>query len=379
MDDAICATDLLGNDISFNKSNPNLAKAFRIAKNWLKFLPERFNLQPKQEWHREDEQNLNASLAYIKDAELRRWLKDVIHLRYDKTAEFNDNDDQLMGFIFDLLNDLVWRKDWAISKGECLERLNALSYKLSLIQWNPEYREEDLQTRFAFYTYKDEPEILYLSNVFVEEASRNHGLGTRILKAAEKVAETIGATTIRLKVKQNTPANEWYRKNGYYYITFKADYAWLEKKLEYLKPGTPAEWSEEDKEMLDAMIDMVSTSLYEPLCPIEGMLAWLKNLPERFNLQPKQEWSEEDEDFIKFLTKLVERNFKDGTSFGGVDRGKPWITKEEVLERLKSLRSHWKPSEKQMEILQYVCEESSHPDQEVIPTLQTLYNDLKKL
>lgn len=37
-------------------------------------------------------------------------------------------------------------------------------------------------------------------------------------------------------------------------------------------------WSEDDEEMLDAMIDIVSNSLYEPLCPREGMLAWLKSL-----------------------------------------------------------------------------------------------------
>lgn len=48
--DAICATDKLGNNEVYNKNNPNLAKAFRVAKDWLKNLPERFNLQPKEEW-----------------------------------------------------------------------------------------------------------------------------------------------------------------------------------------------------------------------------------------------------------------------------------------------------------------------------------------
>jgi len=104
--------------------------------------------------------------------------------------------------------------------------------------------ESELQTRFAFYTYKDDPTVLYLSNVFVEEASRNHGFGTRILKAAEKVAETIGASSICLKVKQNTSANEWYRKRGYGYVAFEDGYDWLQKNLEYMKP---VEWSEEDE------------------------------------------------------------------------------------------------------------------------------------
>lgn len=119
------------------------------------------------------------------------------------------------------------------------------------VEWEDEYREEDLRTRFAFYTYKNEEDdsVLYLSNVFVEEASRNAGFGTKILEAAEKVAETIGAITIRLKVKQDSPANAWYRKRGYGYIAFEGDYDWLEKNLEYLKPKRneqPVEWLEEE-------------------------------------------------------------------------------------------------------------------------------------
>ena len=104
-------------------------------------------------------------------------------------------------------------------------------------EWSEDYREEDIQTRFAFYTYKDDPSFLYLSNVFVEESSRNHGFGTRILRAAEEVAKTIGAITISLKVKQDSPANAWYRKNGYGYVAFEDGYDWLEKNLEYMKPN----------------------------------------------------------------------------------------------------------------------------------------------
>lgn len=97
--------------------------------------------------------------------------------------------------------------------------------------WNEDYNEEYLQTRFAFYTYEYEPDVLYLSNLFVEEASRNRGLGTKILKAAEKVAETIGASSIRLRVRQDSPANAWYRKRGYGYVASEDGYDWLEKTL----------------------------------------------------------------------------------------------------------------------------------------------------
>lgn len=103
-------------------------------------------------------------------------------------------------------------------------------------EWNNEYREDELQGRVAFYTYKDEPGVLYLSNLFIDVTSREKGLGTKILKAAEKFAESLGAITIRLKVKQDTPANAWYRKRGYGFLIFEGEYDWLEKNLEYIKP-----------------------------------------------------------------------------------------------------------------------------------------------
>lgn len=134
-----------------------------------------------------------------------------------------------------------------------VKRTHLYPAKEQPVEWKDEYREEDLRTRFAFYTYKTEEDdgILYISNVFVEEASRNAGFGTKILEAAERVAETIGAITIRLKVKQDSPANAWYRKHGYGYIAFEGDYDWLEKNLEYLKPKRnkqPVEGLEEECE-----------------------------------------------------------------------------------------------------------------------------------
>ena len=97
--------------------------------------------------------------------------------------------------------------------------------------WNEDYNEEDLQTRFAFYTYKDEPGVLFLSNLFVEEASRKQGLDTKILKAAERVAETIGASSIMLRAKLGTPAINLYSKNGFELFTEQGGYGWFEKSL----------------------------------------------------------------------------------------------------------------------------------------------------
>ena len=50
-------------------------------------IPKLIVEQKPVEWHREDEQNLNACLGYIRDEFLRRWLMDVIHAKYDKPAD----------------------------------------------------------------------------------------------------------------------------------------------------------------------------------------------------------------------------------------------------------------------------------------------------
>ena len=195
-------------------------------------------------------------------------------------------------------------------------------------EWSEDWREEDIQTRFAFYTYKDDPSVLYLSNVFVEESSRNHGFGTRIIRAAEKVAEIIGATTISLKVKQDSPANAWYRKNGYGYVAFEDGYDWLEKNLEYMKPN-------------------------------------------------KQEWSEEDETCLEYALWCVikTRHFvaKDACDLEACRCAERW---------LKSLRPqpHWKPSREQMGMLLAVINDPNNAGAESCHLmLQSLYADLEKL
>lgn len=157
------------------------------------------------------------------------------------------------------------------------EALKYPSKELNVTEWSEDYREEDIQTRFAFYTYKDDPSVLYLSNVFVEETSRNHGFGTRILKAAEKAAEMIGAITICLKVKQDSPANAWYRKHGYGYVTFEDGYDWLKKNLEYLKPKQ--EQLEVDLEKFTEKIKTFHERYkYPEIVSIKGAMAFMARM-----------------------------------------------------------------------------------------------------
>lgn len=56
----------------------------------------------------------------------------------------------------------------------------------------------------------------------------------------------------------------------------------------------PAEWSEEDRSMLNNILLHFNTPFHDMNDVEKTMFIWLQSLPERFNLQPKQEWSKED-------------------------------------------------------------------------------------
>jgi len=211
-------------------------------------------------------------------------------------------------------------------------------------EWNEDYLEEDIQTRFAFYTYKDDPSVLYLSNVFVEETSRNHGFGTRILKAAEKAAEAIGAITICLKVKQDSPANAWYRKRGYGYVAFEDGYDWLEKNLEYLKPAKSAEWSEEDEWKRKELIQYLEEKGdYRTV-----WMTWLKSL----RPQSQQNMS------ISFMLYLdeIRPEGKMCLSNGECNDIEDAFKKQDwprLFKYINKYQPHWKPSEVQVEAVRY--------------------------
>lgn len=212
-------------------------------------------------------------------------------------------------------------------------------------EWNEDWREEDIQTRFAFYTYKDEDGVLYLSNVFVEEASRNHGFGTKILAAAEKVAKTIGATTISLKVKQDSPANAWYRKNGYGYVAFEDGYDWLEKNLEYMKPNKQG-WSEEDEKKIHFLSRLIEFQVKDDeYCFGDGSLISKQEAIEMLKSlrpQPKAELTLLDKNIISAAVAFVDLN--PYNYWCGID-------KRTVIKALRSLRPSWKPSVEQMNTL----------------------------
>lgn len=95
--------------------------------------------------------------------------------------------------------------------------------------------DADILQRFSFYSYKDEPNILYLSGLYVNEECRNKGIGTKILEVADEVAKSLNCHTIRLKTKKDSNAERLYRTHGYNSLaTEESDEIWLEKKKEEL-------------------------------------------------------------------------------------------------------------------------------------------------
>lgn len=92
--------------------------------------------------------------------------------------------------------------------------------------------DADILQRFSFYSYKDEPNVLYLSNVFVNEEYRNKGIGTKILKIADEVSTYLKCNSIRLKTENGSNAESLYRKNGYKILTEEGKQIWLEKQAE---------------------------------------------------------------------------------------------------------------------------------------------------
>ena len=158
--------------------------------------------------------------------------------------------------------------------------------------------------------------------------------------------------------------------------------AYLEKQKEQKSVHTAKEmW----KEMRLEVYAQASGNRHEPnysddstkmfsLCDIDEIFEKIGN--STVGSQPA-EWSEEDEEMLDIVLTMVDCSTVVPHSGGQLHPSENY--KKDISIWLKAFRPSWKPSEKQMEILQYVCEESSHPNQDVIPTLRTLYDDLKKL
>jgi len=94
-------------------------------------------------WSEEDEQNLNVVLSYINDESIRRWLKDVIHKKYNKYAEWSEHDEIMKNHALQIINK-YWNSlpDTDYDENEISESCyNWLKYIKERITWKPSKKQ----------------------------------------------------------------------------------------------------------------------------------------------------------------------------------------------------------------------------------------------
>lgn len=158
------------------------------------------------------------------------------------------------------------------------------------------------------------------------------------------------------------------RRNG-----FTAGYNKAMKEVEQ-KEQKPA-WSEEDERMLSRCIKSIECSKMFAEAKTfkdakDNEINWLKNRFKSLRPQPKQEWSEDDEKMLEQVVDVVYDYCPDPVA--------KYKLKDWLNLRFKSLRPSWKPSEEQMNALNftitYILSTNANPI-----VLRDLYNDLLKL
>ena len=117
--------------------------------------------QNPAEWHREDEQNLNACLGYIPDEFLRRWLRDIIHVKYDKPADMIESKFKVGDWIFSSVLGTAHIIDVNDSNEYQLEYIDDKQKFSSIDYVNYEYNEWTIQDA------KDGDVLVNGSNIFI--------------------------------------------------------------------------------------------------------------------------------------------------------------------------------------------------------------------
>lgn len=118
------------------------------------------------------------------------------------------------------------------------ERKMKIKAKVDKTEWGivKIFSNEDNTIRFALYTYNDDNEIIYLSNLFVNESLRKNGYGDRIIEWVFGYAKSHSFKTIILNVVKNSWMEKWYKRKGFEYLEdceddeYKGN-VWLKKDL----------------------------------------------------------------------------------------------------------------------------------------------------
>ena len=251
--------------------------------------------QKPAEWHREDEQNLNACLGYILDEFLRRWLTDVIHAKYDKPA--------------DTVEPKFHEGEWVVSPNGVYWHIDAIRdgrYQVSSdsgksTEWS---LDTNIYHRFTIQDAKD-GDVLVASDgsIFI------------LKDTIDGVCKHYVALTTYDVVKFNEGLEHYWETTSSVHPATKEQREKLEK----------------------AMADAGYTFDFEK--------KELKKIE-----QPKQEWSEEDESWFKEI-ELMCLNFSNDTGY----RGKFFTWLKSFKDRVQP-QNRWKPSDNQIKALKWVLQ-----------------------
>ena len=371
--------------------------------------------QKTVEWHREDEQNLNTCLSYIPDEYLRRWLVDVVHVKYDKPA--------------DKVEPKFHEGEWIVWQDKCYKvNYNGCGYELidqNGLRTSLEYGTVDKSaSAFTIQDAKNGDVLASNSSTFLfsqeymggkPEAhcgimngffiAKPEGCWTNekiypatkeqrdtLMKAIADAGYTFDFDKKDLKKIEQNPA--WSEEDEIrlkhilhlldvkddkrYILRFglnslqklEKDIAWLRFLKDRVQPQPKQEWSKEDEAifdkvevLLDTLCDYLEDSSSESIPDIKDVITKLKSFKSR--IKPK--WSEEDEKMLDLIIAIFEVNHPNG-HFKANELNDPnmrCVYTEEIVTWLKSLKERvaceanctttkqWKPSEEQVKVLEF--------------------------
>ena len=183
------------------------------------------------------------------------------------------------------------------------------------------------------------------------------------------------------KVDQNPAWSEederWFKELELMALSFSNDDSYRKKFFDWLKylkgrvqPQPKFEWSEEDEKIRKAIASALTVDSAEKTLNIIGIklidaLAWLER-------QKQVRWSEEDTAKMGALSAWLCSNIN--SQFDG-------FRAFELVDWLKALRpqNHWRPSEGQLQALQFVVDYHCFSRPENRKNIETLLGDLKNL
>ena len=113
---------------------------------------------------------------------------------------------------------------------------------------------------------------------------------------------------------------------------------WLKSLKDRVLPQPKTEWSEEDEEIIEALI-LLCDEAQDNIPQLSALKNWLMSFKDRCLPQSKQEWSEEDDSHLLRIIWFLRQNYKRGTQYEGEICGH--------INWLESLKNRVQPQSRQ--------------------------------